>query len=53
MRINIGGSLDFILLLQGERERDIYIYVRKIFDKGKTCCLVGSNWVQILSPGDP
>jgi hypothetical protein len=39
MRINIGGSLDFILLLQGERE--IYIYVRKIFDKGKTCCLVG------------
>lgn len=49
MRINIGGSLDFILLLQG----DIYIYVRKIFDQGKTCCLAGYNWVQILSPGDP
>ena len=45
MRINIGGSLDFILLLQGQRERereiDIYIYVRKIFDQGKTCCLAG------------
>ena len=30
MRINIGGSLDFILLLQGEREIYIYMYVRSL-----------------------